>query len=244
MRVILTIAFILATVVCESKVKSPDSLYIRFFMWDNPDAPHITTCDNFEYDVPYKEILVNNPADVELLYNRLQQLGKISDTDFNVGCKLFFIKNNKLINEICMNEHYVLMDGLTYKCERDVKTLIDKFMLSIDCIHNEFKYKPDKYGNEYPQVREALYKKMHTFLSNTLKKLDASGSISVVVHCKCDHKGKNESAIVTMHSNDIDGKVMVKLEKEFEHWLMHKVRWKRNKLRMKSDWIEIYYRYK
>ena len=103
MRVILTIAFILATVVCESKVKSPDSLYIRFFMWDNPDAPHITTCDNFEYDVPYKEILVNNPADVELLYNRLQQLGKISDTDFNVGCKLFFIKNNKLINEICMN---------------------------------------------------------------------------------------------------------------------------------------------
>lgn len=67
-----------------------DSLVIRFYSWDESKQPHVITCSNFEYERPYVDYSVADQTTITDFLNQLNNLQETKDTDFCVGCKIFF----------------------------------------------------------------------------------------------------------------------------------------------------------
>ena len=88
--------FCLCVLECSAK-NGVDTLCIRFLSWDTYNLPHIVTCNNFEDELPYTEHRVCSKTAVVKLLESLKELRQTVDTDFSVGCKLFFLSDGNVV---------------------------------------------------------------------------------------------------------------------------------------------------
>ena len=63
---------------CTARTKV-DSLYIRYFSWEDSIQPHIITCTNFEYEMPYTEYCVSDKNAINRHYGNDFSIKKAID---------------------------------------------------------------------------------------------------------------------------------------------------------------------
>ena len=166
MRRIETLIFLcLCFAVCFAK-KGVDTLYIRFFSWEDYKQPHIITCNNFEYELPYTEYCITDQIAINKLLDTMKKLPKITDTDFCVGCKLFFVRDTQVVKTACMNSKYILINGQTYSCTEDLVSTTNDMICSDALVATQKKYLCGKNGDEFIRGREVLISKLKTYLKS------------------------------------------------------------------------------
>ncbi len=233
---------------CPAKQKkNVDTLYIRFFSWEEYNQPHIITCTNFEYELPYTEYCISDQIKINRFLNNIDELQETSDTDFSVGCKIFFMRDGKVVKTACLNSHYVLINGKTYFCTKDLIDHINSMMYDGALVDTQKKYIYGKYGDEYIHGREALLSKFETYLAKKIPDpIKKSGDIRIVVYCKSDKMGKTtrvDPRVYRVNNKLSDGEKKY-IEGLITKFFTRKVKWKPDYTRMKSDWIKIMYKYK
>ncbi len=223
-----------------SKNNDTDTLIVRFLSWGEDGYPHMTTCSNFENDVPYKEWAIAKTNYVDSLNFELDNLERIKDKDFHVCCKLLIISENKIMKTICLNEHYLLMNGMTYLCSKKVRVLLDKIMNLYPARINEHRYLPDKYGNEYSGGKGKLYKKIRSLLKKEIRQIEGNSSVMVRIICKANKKGETTKVLLaTVVGKDLPIVVQETISKKITYILLNKIRWKKDITRMNSDTITL-----
>ncbi len=222
-----------------------DSLYIRYFSWDNSKQPHIITCTNFEYELPYTEFRISDQSTICKLLNSMNKLHKTSETDFSVGCKVFFLHRNKVVKTVCLNSKYILINGSTYYCTKDLMNCIDDMMRHGAMVDINKRYISGKYGDEYHLGREVLFSKLETYLSRTVPEMITnSKDTRIVVHCKSNKKGKTTQAEIQVYNEELSTSQKKVLEQQIYKFFMRKIKWMPDETRMKSDWISMMYKIK
>jgi len=244
MRRIETLIFLcLCFAVCSAK-KEVDTLYIRFFSWEDYKQPHIITCNNFEYELPYTEYCITDQSAINKLLDTMKRLSKKSDTDFCVGCKMFFVHDNKVVKTACLNSKYILIDGQTYSCTEDLVSTTNDMMRNGVLIDTQKKYLCGKNGDEFIRGREVLLSKLKTYLNRNIpKEIKKLGDIRIVIHCQSDKKGKTTRVEPHVYNNKLSEFQKKNIECLIAKFFLSKVKWKPDETRMKSDWIDIMYKY-
>lgn len=238
--IILALFYLCLPCITLSKNNDADTLIVRFLTWEEDGYPHMTTCSNFENDVPYKEWAIHETTYVDSLYSEIDNLERVKDKDFQVCCKLLIISKEKTIKTICLNEHYLLMDGKTYICSKKVKELIDKIMRTYPSRVNEHRYLPDVYGNEYPEGRDELFKKIRSLLKKELRQIENDSSVRAFIICKVNKKGRTTRVLmVKIISKDLPIVLQDKIKKRLTYILLHKIKWKKDNTRMNPDTITL-----
>lgn len=229
---------------CSAK-QIVDSLYVRFFSWEEYKQPHIITCTNFEHELPYTEFCISDQTMINKFLAATKELSITSDTDFCVGCKIFFMHDSQVIKKACLNSQHMLIDGKTYLCTKDLINIVDSMMHNGVLVDTQKMFLSDRYGDEYIHGREALLAKLETYLAKKLPEtIKRCGDSRIVVHCKSDKKGKTtkvEPQIYNDRLSDVQKKYIISLVTKF---FIRKVRWKSDDTRMSSDWITIMCKFK
>ena len=229
---------------CTARTKV-DSLYIRYFSWEDSIQPHIITCTNFEYEMPYTEYCVSDKNAINRLLNCMNDLQKYSDVDFNVGCKLFFLHRNKLVKTACLNTKYILTCGNTYYCTKELLNCIDSMMYHGAMVDIKERYISRKYGDEYNLGREFLFSKLETYLAKAIPDTIRNWEDTrIVVNCKSNRKGKTTRTKIQIYNKELSSSQKIVLEHLIYKFFTHKVKWIPDETRMKSDWITIMYKIK
>lgn len=222
-----------------------DSLYIRYFSWEDSKQPHIITCSSFEYELPYTEFCVTDQNAICGLLTNMSGLQKTPDVDFSVGCKVFFLHRNKVVKTACLSSKYILTNGNTYYCTRDLINCIDSMMCHGAIVDMKKRYISGKYGDEYYLGREALFSKLETYLVRaTPEIITNSEDTRIVVHCKSNKKGKTTRTEIHVYNKELSSSQKILLERLIYKFFMHKVKWMPDEMRMDSDWITIMYKIK
>lgn len=222
-----------------------DSLYIRYFSWEDTKQPHIITCTNFEYELPYTEFCISDQNAICQLLNSMTELQKTTDVDFCVGCKIFFLHRNKVVKTACLNSEYILINGNTYYCTKNLMNCIDSMMCHGAIVDLKGIYKSGKYGDEYHLGSEALYSKFESYLAKTVPDtIKNSEDTHIVVHCQSNKKGKTIRIEIRVYNKEFTSSQKIVLEQLIYNFFMRKVKWMPDETRMKSDWITIRYKMK
>lgn len=222
-----------------------DSLYIRYFSWEESKQPHIITCTNFEYELPYTEFCISDQSEICRLLDSMNELQKVSDIDFSVGCKVFFLNRNKVVKTMCLNSKYILINGNTYYCTKELVNCIDRMMSHGAMVDTQKMYISGKYGDEYHLGREALFSKLEKYLARAIPKIIKNcKDTRIVVHCKPNKKGKTTQIEIQIYNKELSNDQKKALEQQIYKFFMRKAKWMPDETRMRSDWITIMYKIK
>lgn len=234
----------LISLTCNSKTIDADSLVVRFMSWNMDGSPHSITCLNYEYDVPYKEFTITDRMKIESLGSAIKSASRVKNTEFNVGCKLFFVKDDMVVEEVCMDKDYTLRRGKMYLSSTEVKNIIDGIMETESLNTDKFHYMPDRYGNEYVYGRDSLFRYFDSNMCRIAKTMRLTDDVIIVTHIEAEKSGKTAKIIdMKIYSKGLDENGKTRIEEEIRHILMRKIRWKKNLNRKKSDTISINYKY-
>lgn len=224
--------------------QSIDSLLIRYFSWEDSNQPHIITCTNFEYERPYVDYSISDKAFINDFLNQMKNLQEVEDTDFCVGCKIFFIKDGRVKETACLNSRYLLIKGKTLRCDSNFVQIIDKMMINGTLPDTHKMYLFGKYGDEYIDGRDALFLKLRAYLNKYLPVLiKKRGNIRITVYCKSDKKGKTTMVTPHIHNDKLSNEQKYLIDSLLIRFFKRKVKWKPNETRMTSDLITIMYKY-
>ena len=211
-----------------------DSLIIRFFSWEM-ESPHNITCLNFENKVPFREYIITSPVVIDSMSDQLQKLQKCKDKDFQVGCKLYFIKCGKVNRVFCMNSNSVFSNNIFYKNNKDVIKKINRLIAIYPKAENDCNFSPKQFGDEFAQGRDSLFRVLQTSMAETIKNLNYNDTLIVSIYCKAYKNGKTKSAVINPANkkslSDIEKKIIMKLRDV----LMTKITWRKNSEHMDSD---------
>ena len=236
--------FCLCVLECSAK-NGVDTLCIRFLSWDTYNLPHIVTCNNFEDELPYTEHRVCSKTAVVKLLESLKNLHQTVDSDFSVGCKLFFLCDGNVVKKVCLNSKYVLMDGRTFICTQELMNTIDDVIKEGIVTNTHYNYDIGKYGNEYMGGRDSLFLKIDHYLARKLpKSIKNVGDIRIVVYCKADKNGRSTQVKIRLYNRILSKKQEKRLEKLLNYFFFHEVKWKPDETRMLSDWIVLNHKIK
>lgn len=219
-----------------------DTIVIRFMTWNVDDAPHLITCINFETEVPYCEYIVSDMSKITSLDDKLHNLRATKNLDFCVGCKLLYIKKGVVKNVICLNNKYVMENGIVYFCNDSLINMIDSLTKSITASAKKFNYMPELYGEEFSKGKKELHKILSSYYDKLRKKYNVHGTTRLEIFCKANKKGKTTVANTRLYNKEINTEYIVKIEKLFNRFFLKKIRWKKNSTRMNADWIKVYYK--
>ncbi len=228
--------FLLLLVCLSPNAANKDSLIIRFFSWQM-GSPHNITCLNFENEVSFREYIITSPVVIDSMSGQLQKLQKCKDKDFQVGCKLYFIKCGKVNRVFCMNSNSVFSNNIFYKNNKDVIKKINRLIAIYPKVENDCNFSPKEFGDEFAQGRDSLFRVLHTSMAETIKNLNYNDILIVSIYCKAYKNGKTKSAVINPANkkslSDIEKKIIMKLRDV----LMTKITWSKNLERMDSDYI-------
>ena len=235
--------FCLCVLECSAK-NGVDTLCIRFLSWDTYNLPHIVTCNNFEDELPYTEHRVCSKTAVVKLLESLKNLHQTVDSDFSVGCKLFFLCDGNVVKKVCLNSKYVLMDGRTFICTQELMNTINDIMHKGVIMNRQDRFLPNKYGDEYIHGRETLFSELEAYYAKHVpESIRKNGDTRIVVYCKSNKKGKTTKIErVRIYNTNLSDSQTKDIERLIYRFFMRKVRWKPDETRMQSDWITIYYK--
>ena len=221
-----------------------DSLYIRYFSWENYMQPHIITCNNFEDELPYTEYCVSDRSEIDRLLGSMKELPKTSDTDFCVGCKLLFLHKGMVVKKACLNSKYVMTGGQSYLCTQELMNTINDIMHKGVIMNRQDRFLPNKYGDEYIHGRETLFSELEAYYAKHVpESIRKNGDTRIVVYCKSNKKGKTTKIeSVRIYNTNLSDSQTKDIEQLIYRFFMRKVRWKPDETRMESDWITIYYK--
>lgn len=242
-RIEILLLLCLCIVECSAK-RNVDTVLIRFFSWEDYKQPHIVSCNSFENELPYTEYYTYNKSAIGKLYEGLKDLRKTSDITFNVGCKLLFLNNGKIVKKVCLNSKYVITDGYTFFCSQKLMDTIDSIKHNSVIVDRQRRFLPDQYGNEYIYGRDSLFSKFKTnYKKNIPASIRKNGDTRIVVYCQSDKKGKTSKIerISIYNTNLLEDQKKI-IEKMIYNFFMRKVKWKTDETRMQSDWIVINYK--
>jgi len=241
-KIIMLFCFLFTECLAKQKV---DSMYIRYFSWEDYNQPHLITCTNFEYELPYSEYCISDQITIYKFLDKINDLQNTSNTDFSVGCKILFIGDGKVVKTACLSSKFVLINGRTYFCTKDLIDYIDNMVHNGVLVDTHNKYIYGRYGDEYIHGREALFLKFETYLAKNIPdKIKKSGDIRIVVHCKSDKKGKTTRVVPKVYNNKLSDCEKKDIECLITKFFTHKVKWRPDDTRMMSDWITINYKIK
>ena len=228
--------FLLLLVCLSSNAVNKDSLIIRFFSWQM-ESPHNITCLNFENEVPFREYIITSPVVINSISDQLQKLQKCKDKDFQVGCKLYFIKSGKVNRVFCMNNNSVFSNNIFYKNNKDVIKNINQLIAIYPKAENDCNYSPKEFGDEFAQGRDSLFRILHTSMAETIKNLNYNDTLIVTIYCKAYKSGKTKSIVINPANkkslSNIEKRIIMKLR----DILMTKITWSKNLERMDNDVI-------
>lgn len=224
----------------NAKTIDADSLIIRFMSWNMEGTPHTITCSGFEYDVPFKEFTITDKLKIESLSIAINSSPRINDAQFSVGCKLLFVKNDKVVEVVCMDGKHSLQNGKMYLSSTEAIKIIDGIIESMPENSNIFYYKPGRYGDEYIYGRESLYQCLNFYMD----KLKLKNQVIITTHIKAKKNGKTTKIMdMNVYSKDMTYEDKSRIGKEMKRVLMNKIKWKKDPNRMENDFITINYKY-
>ena len=221
-----------------------DSLVIRFYSWDESKQPHVITCSNFEYERPYVDYSVADQTTITDFLNQLNNLQETKDTDFCVGCKIFFLQDGIVKSTACLNSKLILINGKTLFCDKNLIRTIDGMMNKGTLIDTQKNYLCGKYGDEYVDGREALFLKLELYLNKNLPEvIKKKGAIRIKVYCKSDQKGNTIMVQPHVYNDSLSDEQNKFVDRLLIRFFKNEIKWKPNDTLMKSDMIEILYKY-
>lgn len=112
-----------------------DSLFIHFLSWNN-ESPHTVTCSNFEHEMPFQTYIITSGIVIDSQSHQLQSLPPSEDADFQVGCKLYFIKSGAILKTVCLDSTHVLTQGKAYKNTPSVRNHLWELMEANQAVVN------------------------------------------------------------------------------------------------------------
>ncbi|MCF0208375.1 MAG: hypothetical protein HUK07_02905 [Bacteroidaceae bacterium] len=231
---IISFVFISSAKACDA-----DSVLIRFVDWDI-EHPNTASYCNFEREVPYKEFLLPVSRPLTGLMSKIAQLEEVPDVDFQVACKLLCIKQGQVLHKICMNKQYVLIDGVCKRNTADVVNIVNIVMDSGIEKSNTNRFLSDYFGNEYTEGWGSLSHKLDTLLHDSLL---VKQTVRMSAHLKADKNGNTTATSIQVYSEALSHKEIAAIREKLHSFFLHSVKWKKEPMRMKKDWIYIVYKY-
>ena len=106
------------------------------------------------------------------------------------------------------------------------------------------RYISGKYGDEYVDGREALFLKLELYLNKNLPEvIKKKGAIRIKVYCKSDQKGNTIMVQPHVYNDSLSDEQNKFVDRLLIRFFKNEVKWKPNDTLMKSDMIEILYKY-
>lgn len=231
---ILLLTLFLFGVSLEGYSEGIDKLVIKFLSWE-PLSSHSISCIEFD-GYPFMQYEVEDSVDINQLFSLLKSARITNDTTFDVGCKLLFLSNNKIVHSSCLNKHFMLYDGYMYKNNKKIVKQITKLIhkgRQIKYIVNRLNI--HSIGEQYDGGFDKLIYILNNHISKKTEELNYKGTMILIAYCHINRDGRTIKVVI----KKTDGKAPINKEniiiQDLKSFLSNKILWKPNKERMQND---------
>ena len=219
-----------------------DSLFIHFLSWNN-ESPHAVTCSNFEHEMPFQTYIITSGIVIDSLSHQLQSLPPSEDADFQVGCKLYFIKSGAILKTVCLDSTHVLTQGKAYKNTPSVRNHLRELMEANQSVAHAPRFVPKNFGDEFVEGRDSLFCLLANRLNESLRGTDGPIKLQMTIYCKAERNGKTKAVRINVANRKTLSKSERKTVAALKRIISHEVIWNKDLERMNRDLIVFPFRF-